>query len=254
MWLKLALGPLLLAQGRQVRRQALRLPEATGPRAGVAGGRAAHWRVLVLGDSSAAGVGVAHQSEALAAPLAHELSRFLGAPVGWQLVATSGHTAADALAALREARLQPADLLVTALGVNDVVAQTAPTRFLKTLDALHAEAVARAGVRCTLHSALPPMGRFPLLPQPLRWVMGRDAARLDAALRRHVQARPDRLHVPLPAAPPDAQAEGWVAEDGFHPGPQGYPVWARVLATACAEALADQRLASVSAALPQDGQ
>lgn len=241
MLLKLALGPLLLAQGRQVRWKALRLPEAAGPRSGVARAAgqhgAAHWRILVLGDSSGAGVGVAHQSQALAEPLALALAQALGQPVGWQLLARTGCTTADALAELQAARLQPADLLVTALGVNDVVGQVKPARVLSGLDQIHAEVQARAGVRCTLHSALPPMGRFPLLPQPLRWVLGRDAARLDAALQAHVAGRADRRHVPLPV-PVGVATAGWVAEDGFHPGPRGYAAWAAALALAAAEVLA----------------
>lgn len=259
MWLKLLLGPLLIWQGRQVRTRALRLPEAQGPRSGRAeagdGGLpsgapaagpgptgrpgAAPLRLLVVGDSSAAGVGVEHQHQALAAPLAAALARRRGGLVTWQLLATTGHTVADALAALRRCaeagELLPADLLVTAVGVNDVVAQTPPATFLARLDALHDTAVAQAGVRLSLHSAVPPMGRFPLLPQPLRAVLGRDARRLDAALRRHVQSQADRRHVPLPAAPGDgggAPPPGWMARDGFHPGPAGYPVWAEALAAA----------------------
>ena len=44
--------------------RALRLPEAEGPRAGSAGEGPA-LRLLILGDSSAAGVGTTHQEEAL---------------------------------------------------------------------------------------------------------------------------------------------------------------------------------------------
>ncbi|KAB0649370.1 SGNH/GDSL hydrolase family protein, partial [Burkholderia diffusa] len=53
-----ALGPLLLMQGRRVRRVTPRLAEAAGPRDGTAGD-GPPLRVLVLGDSAAAGVGVA---------------------------------------------------------------------------------------------------------------------------------------------------------------------------------------------------
>lgn len=250
MWLKLALAPWLIVQGRRVRRQALVLPEASGPREGVAGGTTPHWRVLVVGDSSAAGVGVSHQADALAWPLAQALAGLLGAPVGWQLVATTGHTAADALHAVQQARLKPADLMITALGVNDVVAQTRPRRFVQTLDALHDEAVRRAGVRCTLHSALPPMGEFVLLPQPLRWVLGRDAARLDRAVRRHVRGAPQRRHVPLPQ-PLGVRQPDWLADDGFHPGPRAYQAWALALAHAAAAAVADQ-VAAGEAALPHE--
>jgi lysophospholipase L1-like esterase len=236
---KLALFPLLLAQGKRVRASALRLPEAAGERHGVIGNGDVTLRVLIVGDSSAAGVGVATQAEALAGQLAQALADRSSSAVGWQLVAQSGHTVRDACEALREARLAPADLLVTALGVNDVVAQTSPSKFLATLDELHALAVARGGVTHTWHCGLPPMGTFPLLPQPLRWVLGRDAARLDAALARHLRGQAQRLHLPLPTPQTDdkpdtrnAMPSGWMAPDGFHPGPLGYRRWGQQVAEA----------------------
>ena len=234
---KLGLLPLLLAQGRQVRANALRLPEAAGARQGVAGTGRVALRVLIVGDSSAAGVGVGTQDEAFAGQLAQALAERTGAAVGWQLVATSGHTAGDAARALAGTRLATADLLVTALGVNDVVSQTRPAQFLAALDEIHALAVTRAQVTHTWHCGLPPMGIFPLLPQPLRWVLGRDAAHLDHALVRHLEGQATRLHLPLPEAPrqpgkDDRTPEGWMARDGFHPGLLGYRQWGRQVAEA----------------------
>jgi lysophospholipase L1-like esterase len=234
---RVALAPLLVWQGRQVRRSALRLPEAAGPREGLAGGTGEPClRLLVVGDSSAAGVGVAHQHQALAEPLARALAKRLDGPVGWQLLATTGHRAADSVAALQAAAsLAPADVMLAVLGVNDAVAMAPARPWLAALDALHASAAERAGVRLSWHTALPPMGRFPLLPQPLRWTMGIEAARLDQALDRHLQGRGDRRRAVLPPTPAGTLPPGWVAEDGFHPGPQGYRRWA--------EALADQMAA-----------
>jgi lysophospholipase L1-like esterase len=73
---------------------------------------------------------------------------------------------------------------------------------------------------------LPPVHRFPGLPQPLRWIAGEDARRHDEALSRWVRTRCDvsRPDVPLPLVP-DA-----MAADGFHPGAPVY--------RACAEAVA----------------
>jgi len=235
---KLALAPLLVWQGRRVRRSAQRLPEASGPREGVAGSGTGEpcLRLLVVGDSSAAGVGVSNQHQALAEPLARALARRLDGLVAWQLIATTGHRAADAVAALRDASpLAPADVMLAVLGVNDAVAMSPAGPWLAALDALHACASKRAGVRMSWHTALPPMGRFPLLPQPLRWVMGIEAERLDRALGRHLQGRMDRRLATLPPTPTGTLPPGWVAEDGFHPGPQGYRRWA--------EALADQMAA-----------
>jgi lysophospholipase L1-like esterase len=237
--LKLVLYPWLLSQGKRVRASALKLPEAAGERHGVIGDGDVTLRILIVGDSSAAGVGVATQAEGLAGQLAQSLADRSGTAVGWQLVAHTGDTVRDACEALREARLAPADLLVTALGVNDVVAQTRPSKFLRTLDELHALAAARAGITHAWHCGLPPMGTFPLLPQPLRWILGRDAARLDAALARHLRGKPQRLHLPLPTPDidekPDARnamPSGWMAPDGFHPGPLGYRRWGQQVAEA----------------------
>ena len=234
---KLALLPLLIAQGKGVRTSALKLPEAAGERHGVAGAGQVALRVLIVGDSSAAGVGVGTQDEAFAGQLAQALAERTGAAVGWQLVATSGHTASDAARALAGATLARADLLVTALGVNDVVGQTRPAQFLAALDEIHALAVTRAQVTHSWHCGLPPMGTMPLLPQPLRWILGRDAAHFDHALVRHLEGQTARLHLPLPEAPrmrgkDDATPEGWMARDGFHPGLLGYRQWGRQVAEA----------------------
>ena len=222
---KVLLGPVLLWQGRRVRATALRLPEAAGPRWADGGGL----RLLIVGDSSAAGVGVRHQDEALAGRLAQALAERLGQPVGWQLVATSGHGSEAALAALESAELRPADVLVTALGVNDVVDQVRPRRAMAALERLHARAVEGAGVKFAIHCAAPPMQHFPLLPQPLRWFFGREAARFNAALVKAVAGQPSRrvLHLPEEL---QRDAAALMAEDGFHPGPRGYALWAEALA------------------------
>lgn len=222
---KLLLGPLLLWQGRRVRATALRLPEAVGDRA-LDGGVL---RLLIVGDSSAAGVGATHQCEALAGRLAEALAMRLGQPVGWQLVATSGHCSEQALAALQAAQLARADVLVTALGVNDVVGQIAPAVALAALDGIHALAAERAGVRFAVHCAAPPMQSFPLLPQPLRWFFGQQAARFNAALVAKVAGQASRQVLHLPEAM-QRDAAALMAIDGFHPGPRGYALWAQALA------------------------
>lgn len=227
---RLVLAPLLLWQGVQLRRRALRLPEAAGARSAQAGAGELKLRLLIVGDSSGAGVGAASQDEALAGQLGAALARRLHGRVRWQLVAQTGHRSADALAALRAIELQPADVLVTALGVNDVVAQRTPRAWLHTLQQLDALVRERAGVRFTLHSAVPPMHAFPLLPQPLRWILGAHARRLNLALARALQGRQERALLALPAHLHGAAAAALMAPDGFHPGPAGYALWAEALA------------------------
>jgi lysophospholipase L1-like esterase len=228
---KIVLAPLLLWQARQVRRNALRLPEAEGPREGVAGTGKVRLRVLIVGDSSAAGVGAPNQSQALAGRLSEALSQRLGGSVAWQLIARSGDTTRVSTGALRKLSLHPADVMVTALGLNDMLAQMGPKDWLARLDRLDRAAVRRAGVKHIVHCGIPPIHSFPLLPNPLRWVLGADAQRYNRALGRWVKGWPERWWLPLPFEN-DAPADSSVlmAEDGFHPGPAIYALWAEQLA------------------------
>ena len=90
---KLALSPLLVVQALATRRRAQKLPEATGERTGFVGViGVAPIRLLIAGDSSAAGVGVADQREAVAGYLVRTAHRAIGRPVAWQLRARSGLT------------------------------------------------------------------------------------------------------------------------------------------------------------------
>jgi lysophospholipase L1-like esterase len=222
---KLALGPVLLPQAHWLRRTALRLPEAAGPRAGQVGEGDPVLRVLVVGDSAAAGVGVEHQAQALAVQLAQALSSRLRGAIGWQLVAQSGVNTAECAALAGRADLQAADVVVTVLGVNDVSSQTTASGFAQGLSLLWTDLRQRTGARQAVVCGVPPMHLFPAIPHPLRWYLGRYALWLDCAARRWAEQEG------LGFCPVDWEAkDGFVAADGFHPGPALYPLWAQRLA------------------------
>ncbi len=218
---KIALGPVLLPQAKWLQRKALRLPEPAGPREGQVGEGPLALSILVVGDSSAAGVGVADQAQALALPLARRLNARLGAAVAWQLVAQTGVNTAEARALVRKTPLRAADVVVTALGVNDVSSQTSAPRFVSQTALLWADLQERAGARWAVLSGLPPMHMLSAVPHPLRWYLGRYAAWLDAAVRDWSEDQ-GLGFCPLDWASDPAS----LAHDGFHPGPQLYPQWA----------------------------
>ncbi|GAB4475691.1 MAG: SGNH/GDSL hydrolase family protein [Burkholderiaceae bacterium] len=226
---KIALGPLLLWQAQRVRRDTPRLPVAAGAPAGEAGS-GAPLRLLVIGESTAAGVGAAHHGEALAGELAVRLARRLGRRVLWRVLGENGATARRALRVLEAADTAPADLAVVALGVNDVLEQTRAARWQSVMAALVARLHARTGAREVILLEVPPLARFPALPRPLRDVLGADARRLDARLAR-IAARPD-------AREPRVRhyrfafdgAREFFARDGFHPSARGYARWAELIA------------------------
>lgn len=222
---KLALSPLLVAQGLIARQRIPRLPEAAGERTGRVG-RGPLLQLLVAGDSSAAGVGVADQRHALAAPLADRLAQRLALQVSWSLIAESGLTTAQVHERLREQPLATWDLAVIVSGVNDVVDQVPSHHAVAERDALANRLRNAHGVRHVAFAPLPPIHRFPGLPQPLRWVAGADARRHNDALREWAASRDDVSFVDI-----DMTLDvSTMAEDGFHPGA---PVYRH-----CAEAIA----------------
>lgn len=223
--LKAALMPLLIAQAVAARKRAPVLPEAAGPRRGSVGD-GMPLRVLIVGDSSGAGVGVETQDQALAGHLTRTLAAQTTRRIDWALHAKTGVTTALALKLLQDGSPEPADVAVAVLGVNDVVDQVAPQRAVAHRAALADWLLANAGVRHVVFAPLPPMHRFPLLPQPLRWIAGRDAASHDAAMARWAATRRDVSHVPIALE----LAPHTMASDGFHPGEPVYRT--------CGEALA----------------
>lgn len=227
---KLVLSPLLVAQALRTRAKLPRLPEAAGARSGTVGEGAA-LRLLIAGDSSAAGVGVVHQRDALAPRLAEELASRGRRRVHWRLLAQSGLTTAQTLALLQ--REHPAagpgehfDVAVVVTGVNDVVDQVPSQHAVARREALANRLRNGAGVHHVVFAPLPPVHLFPGLPQPLRWVAGSDARRHDRALRDWAATRSDvsRAEIELPLN------RALMADDGFHPGAKVYRITAHAIA------------------------
>lgn len=225
---KLALSPLLVAQALATRRRMPRLPEPSGQRQGVAGpAGATPLRLLIAGDSSAAGVGVSSQRDALAGMLAQRLAQACGARVQWRLMARAGLTTAGTLHLMQREPFMLADVAVIVTGVNDVVDQVPSHRAVSAREALANWLRNTRSVQHVAFAPLPPIHHFPGLPQPLRWVAGADARRHNHALARWARTRQDvsSVDMEMPLNP------GVMASDGFHPGPAVYRY--------CAAAIAD---------------
>ncbi|MEX0338111.1 MAG: SGNH/GDSL hydrolase family protein [Arenibacterium sp.] len=215
--------PVLAAQALYVIARAERLPEAEGPRVGALGSGPA-LRLLILGDSSAAGVGVSTQDHALAGQVTRHLAT--RRRVSWRLVARSGITTTGAVKMMREVPADSFDIAITALGVNDATRFRAPEAFHADQHALGELLRAQFGVKQIVRSAVPPLGQFRFLPQPLRGEIGACAGALDQVLRNLCKEEPDAHHLPFDAP----LTPEMMARDGFHPGAPIYAEWGKRLA------------------------
>lgn len=224
--LAVVLAPLLLWQALHARRHTPRLPEARGDRAGIFAGDGEPLRLLLIGESTVAGVGVEDQQQALAAQLAGVLGERLRRPVAWRACGENGVTAEGACQRLLpEALAWPADICVLVLGVNDTTRLTAIRRWRQALQCLSA-ALAGSGAQLVF-SGVPPLQDFPALLWPLRQLLGWRAALLDRVLAE-VAGQRGGLHCPLAVR----LAGDSLARDGYHPSAAGYRRWAEGLAVA----------------------
>ncbi|GAA0859544.1 SGNH/GDSL hydrolase family protein [Aliiglaciecola litoralis] len=219
---KILLAPILLWQGKRVRASIIKLPEPAGDRAGHQG-HGKPLRLLILGDSAGAGVGVDEQGLGLSGQLVNCLSNHF--TVQWQLVARTGESTCSVLELLQHLTPQPFDVIVTSLGVNDVTSGKSGKQFYRDLQSLHLQLMQRYTPQHIIFSGMPPMGEFPALPNPLRWYLGERAARFDRVMHQFAHHNHCQYY-----ALPSMMDSQEMASDGFHPGPQVYTQWGKGLA------------------------
>ena len=229
-WLTTALlSPVLLYQGKRARRITPRLPEADGSTSGHYGEGKPEIRLLVLGESTAAGVGVTSHEQGLASQLALQLHERSGQTVCWHTFGVNGIRLGQLNQALTNVELPAADVVLLSMGVNDTTGFTPRYRFRQQLLALRALLAQRYPQSLCLLS-VPPMHLFTALPVPLRHIMGWRARQLDRVYEQLARQAPAEFRYLNYPALTDTSL---LASDGYHPGERGY----RAIAEALAESI-----------------
>lgn len=212
------------AQAWALLRTIPRLPEAAGPRRGLADGSADHealqraLTLLVIGESTAAGVGAPTQETALGGCLGQALAARTGRAVRWSVIGENGATIRhirDTL--LPAAEVTSIDVAVIAAGANDVMRGHSTAEWEKQLRAVVA-GLRRAdtgGEALIVLTGVPPFSQFPALRDPLRSYLARRAERID---RRSALLCRELGVFFIPFSERDMTlGEGFFAEDRFHP-------------------------------------
>lgn len=224
--LNIPLIPILVVQGRKVRRETPVLPEAEAKAGVVSSGSGKELKLLVLGDSLAAGVGVAHNDDALAGGLALAISRRWDRPVAWRVVAKNGATTRYAAEQLSRGIVDPAtssgpDIIVVVIGMNDLIRFNRLRAWKRDVLQLATSIRWKAATETRIvFCGIPPIGLFSALPQPLRTVMHFRGRRMDDILEDTVTA----LGLQYTRLELDGSSidDNFFALDRFHPSAYGY--------------------------------
>ena len=233
LFLTIPLLPLLGIQGRRLRADIPELPPAANP-TGYTGDKSANpLRLLILGESTMAGLGVTDHRQAFAGRVAERLHGALLRPIQWQVIAKSGYTAKKVSARLLPLAVDvPSDLILIGLGANDSFVFNYKwaddiSALITTLKTSHPKVP-------IVFINLPPVADFPALTRSLRFSLGNfmDILRTQmidiAAMTEDCYFIDEKIT--LKGWTEKYQLEGSVKDyfsDGIHPSALTYDLWAR---------------------------
>lgn len=215
-----------------------RLPEATGETNGITGNFSNRIRLVTLGESTVAGVGVANHQEGFSGQLAFFLSELSESTVYWQVLAKSGYSAkevAEELAPhLPETEI---DVIVIGLGGNDTFRIHSPRRWQKDLFALIKNVRKKQSTAQIVIANMPPIGQFPAFTPLMQFFLG-SLVNLHGMAAKNLAAKLDGVfYIDQPI-----KFEDWVTRtdkaktaddffsDGVHPSPLTYSLWGKEVA------------------------
>lgn len=184
-------------------------------------------RLVVLGDSTGAGVGVGAVGETVGGQLAQRLARR-----GWRVrlagVAVTGSRCRDLGPQVSRALLGRPDIAVICIGANDALRGASLASIRRHLGA----AVGRlqsTGVH-TLVGTCPDLGAARALAQPLRTIAGRRGRQVAAAAAAATEASGgEAVDLGALTGPIFRADPGTLSRDLFHPSADGYRLWAEAL-------------------------
>lgn len=231
--------PFMYAQAIQIKRSVPKLPPATDPSGLVqVAGNAPTRRILFLGESTVAGVGVKTHAEGFAGTMARELAESWQAPVDWKVYARNGYTAAmvrrQLLPLIEETT---ANWIIVGLGANDAFGLHSPARWKKDVVALIEDLQERFPATPIAFTNMPPIKIFPAFTPLIKWTIGNLVEWLGDTLEQVSASYPtvyynaERIHFSTWQERHGVSGEvSRFFSDGIHPSQLTYQVWAKDMA------------------------
>lgn len=233
--ISLPLLPIIYLQSLRIRARVPQLPEAEEPRGMVIKKSGPGLRVLFLGESTVAGIGVKTHEEGIAGTFAQEFSNYTGENVSWRVYARSGYTAEEVYThILPEIEESSLDLFVIGLGGNDAFTLNSPGNWIKHVKKIIDHLQARYPDTPIAFLNMPPIKLFPAFTPQIKFVLGNLVEILGDELETYV-ANLDNVYYYARRV----SAEDWserlgveataedLFSDGVHPAKFTYQLWAK---------------------------
>ena len=217
--------PIMYMQGKKIRKEVPQLPEAKGTEGQAGENNSRKLRLLAIGESTIAGVGVDTHEEGFTGTLAKEISSALDIQVNWHVYARSGYTAKNVRKKIiPKIDQKAADLIVVGLGGNDSFTLNTPKKWQQDVDKLIGEIRFKFPDSPIVFSNMPPIKIFPAFTPLIKWVVGNLSEILGESLAEVVQKHSNVFY-----SGRKITVEGWIKRfnvdahpddffsDGVHP-------------------------------------
>lgn len=216
--------PFLYLQGQYIRRKIGVLPDAQGERRGKTGNFNRSVKMLVIGESTVAGLGARTHETALAGQFAKFLSGKLGKTIEWYVIGKNGVTAKRTIELLvpQIPEDEKFDFILLGVGGNDVLKLSSPRKWRRDATRLIAIMREKYPESVIFMTNAPAVHLSPVLPQPVKFILGNLSALHDKNSREFLPKMKNVYYFHRP----DEITEGFFA-DGIHPSEKGYTDWSK---------------------------
>jgi len=221
----LPFAPVLYLQGQITRRKVGLLPDAGGPKSGLIGDADGAVELLVIGESTVAGLGAKTHETALSGQFAKQLASRIRKGVNWFVIGRNGVTAERTIRELvPQIPDRKFDYILVGLGGNDVIKLSSPRKWrrdmIRLLDILREQSPNSV----IFVSNCPVIKLSPAIPQPIKFFLWQLSKLHDANIKEFTAAAENIFYYHQPTDVP----AGFFA-DGIHPSETGYAEWSRAM-------------------------
>lgn len=205
--------PLLVYQAKKIRKSSPRLPSQSSLLTLGQGDN----HILLLGESTVAGVGASSPAHTLAG----NFHRLLGESYQIETIGKKGLRVKEALELYlhhRQAQTRKSNGVILFLGANDCFLLTSPDAFKKEVESLIHQIQMTTSAQWIYLAAIPPVHLFPAFSKRMQGFLQVQRNYLQTELEKIAESHPEVIYQEIPM---DLQPEFFSA-DGVHPSDLGY--------------------------------
>ncbi|WP_439131884.1 SGNH/GDSL hydrolase family protein [Polaribacter sp.] len=236
--LAVPLLPILYFQGKKIREEVPKLPEAKNPSGYIKKASDKTLKILAIGESTVAGVGVDFHENGFIGALAQEISSQKNISILWRVYAKSGYTAK-----LVRKRIVPkiaesnADIIVIGLGGNDAFALNSPDLWMHQINLL-VKTLKRKFPKTPIYfTNMPPIKEFPTFTRIIKFIVGNLVEIFGTRLQKGIDKKRNVFYnselITLQSWQEKYNLKGDVTiffSDGVHPSKIAYQTWGKDMA------------------------